>query len=293
MLKSMTGYGKGETVSPSYGRFTVEVHSVNRKYCDVIINLPKQLLILESKIREIIQKDITRGRINVYISHPKEETKTQKLTINTELAKQYINGIDKIKKELNLKGELDLNLLSGLKEIIIHTDFEINPERVWNTIEKALRKAINAFRKMRIKEGDTIAHQIEKPLKEIEKYLGKVRNLVPKLIKHFKNKLEKKLKEVNINVSNADERVQKEVAIVATHMDITEEINRMESHIKQFKSLVKKNEPVGRTLDFLLQEMMREINTMGSKAVHTEISTYAIYIKSQLEKIREQIQNIE
>lgn len=292
MFKSMTGYGKGEAVSRPYGRFTVEVHGVNRKYCDIIINLPRQLLVLESRIREIIQSGVTRGRINVFVSQPKEIF-GHKLFINTDLAKQYFRSIKKLKKELKLKGELDLSLITSLKEIVTYLEPETDPRRVWPVLERALKKALGEFNQMRIKEGMTIARQIEKPLFDIEEHLQEIGGLVPQLAERFKERLESRLEETRISVSHTDERIQKEVAILAEHMDITEELNRMKSHIAQFRSLVNKRQAVGRTLDFLLQEMIREVNTMGAKAVHTEISTQVVYIKSELEKIREQIQNVE
>lgn len=292
MFKSMTGYGRGEAVCREYGRFGVEVHGVNRKYCDIIVNIPKHLLVLESKIREIVQSEVTRGRINVFVAQPKE-LRGHKLFINKELAKQYFRNIKSLKKELKLKGELDISLITGLKDIITYSEPEMDPRKVWPALEGALKEAVKGFNQMRVKEGITIARQIEKPLCEVEKRLEKIEGIVPRLVEHFKKRLENKLREAGISVSHSDERVQKEVAILSEDIDITEELNRMRSHIGQFRSLVKKHQAVGRTLDFLLQEMMRETNTMGSKAVHTEISTHVVYIKAQLEKIREQIQNVE
>ena len=293
MFKSMTGYGKGEAVSRSYGKFTVEIHSVNRKYCDIIINLHKHLLVLESKMREIIQSEVIRGRINVFVSQPKKVYSGHKLFIDTGLAKQYFRSINKFKKEFKLKGELDISLITSFKDVVTYLEPEIDPRKVRPALEQALRKALKGFNQMRIKEGMTIARQIEKPLCDIEKRLQKIEGKVPEIIEHFNNRLLARLKEAGIGINHTDERVQKEISILAEHMDITEELNRMRSHISQFRSLEKKREAVGRTLDFLLQEMMREVNTMGSKAVHTEISTHVVYIKSQLEKIREQIQNVE
>lgn len=293
MFKSMTGYGKGEATSRSYGRFTVEIHSVNRKYCDIIINLPKPLLVLESKMREIIQNEVIRGRINVFVSQPKKAYGGHKVFIDTDLAKQYFRSINSLKKEFKLKGEPDIGLITGFKDVVSYLELEMDPRKVQPALEQALKKALKGFNQMRIKEGMTIARQIENPLCDIEKRLEKVETKVPEIIEHFNNRLLARLREASISINHTDERVQKEIAILAEHMDITEELNRMKSHIGQFRSLVEKHEAVGRTLDFLLQEMMREINTMGSKAVHTEISIHVVYIKSQLEKIREQIQNVE
>lgn len=292
MLKSMTGYGRAEVKDRTFGEFYVEIQGINRKYCDININLPKNLLALESKIRDIITVDITRGRINVFVGHIKSHI-AQRLNINTDLVKEYYGVLKKVKRELKLKGELDISLISGLKEFIMQTEPQVDVLKVWPVIEKALKNSIKNFQAMREKEGIAISCHIEEPLKDIEGYIAKVKNISPQLVINFKEKLENRLKEAGISVSYTDERVQKEVAILAEHSDITEEINRMESHISQFKSLMKKNESVGRTMDFLIQEMMRETNTMGSKAMHSEISTCVVNMKSLLEKIREQIQNVE
>lgn len=292
MIKSMTGYGRAGVKDRAYGEFFVEIQGVNRKYCDININLPKHLLMLEPKIRDVIQAHVTRGRINIFVGQPKGY-ELHRLDINANLVKEYYGILKRLKKELKLKGELDINLLTGLKEFLIFSEPEIEIQRVWPIVEKALKGAIKNFQIMREKEGATISRQIEEPLKDIEDRITEIEHIVPHLVGSFKERLENRLKEVGLTVNHADERVQKEVAILAEHIDITEELNRMRSHITQFRSLVKKDEPVGRTMDFLIQEMMREMNTMGSKAVHTEISTHVVYIKSQLEKIREQIQNVE
>lgn len=292
MLRSMTGYGRGEAEERAYGEFFVEIHGVNRKYCEVNVNLPKHLLVLEPKIREIILANIARGRINVFVGQTKIH-EAQKLFINIDLVKKYYDTLKKIKKGLKLKGELNIGLISGLKDFIVQTEPEVDSEKVWPIISRALSGAIKHFQAMREKEGATICRQIEKPLEDVKNRVAQIESIVPQVVKNFKERLENKIKEIGLSVSSTDERIQKEIAILAEHMDITEEINRMESHLIQFKSLAKKDEPVGRTMDFLIQEMMRETNTMGSKAVHTEISTHIVYIKSQLEKIREQIQNVE
>lgn len=292
MLKSMTGYGRAEAKDRKYGEFFVEIQGINRKYCDINVNLPKHLLMLEPKIREIIQANITRGRINVFVGQQKMG-EMHKLYINDSLVKEYYKMLKKIKKDLKLKGELDIGLIAGLKEFIIALEPEVDPTNVWPTVKHALNGAIGHFQTMRDKEGTTICHQVEKPLEDVENRIIQIGGIVPNLVENFKKRLEGRIKEVGLTVSHTDERIQKEVEILAEHTDITEEINRMKSHIAQFRGLEKKDEPVGRTMDFLIQEMMREMNTMGAKAVHSEISTHVVHIKSQLEKIREQIQNVE
>lgn len=292
MLKSMTGYGRSEAKDSKYGEFFVEIQAVNRKFFDININLPKHLLMLESKVRDIVVQYVTRGRINVFVGQ-KKAYKAQDLEINIDLVKEYFKTLKKIKTELRLKGDIGIELLSGLKDIMVVSEPYTEPSKIWPSIDKALKSAIKQFQLMREKEGSAILKQIEESLKDIEKRVLEIQEILPKLSENFKNKLQNRLKEIGISISQSDERVQKEVAIIAEHVDVTEEIHRMKSHISQFRDLMKKNEPIGKTIDFLIQELMREINTMGNKAAHEDISKHVIYIKSELEKIREQIQNIE
>lgn len=292
MPKSMTGYGRSDVKSRLYGEFSIEIQGVNRKYCDININLPKNMLVLEQKIREIVRKSVSRGRISVHIGQPRVY-KDRKIHINKPLINKYFQALKKIKKEFKLKGEIDINMITKCPEFISVMNAEIEPSKIWGEIEKSLKKAIKDFQQMRQKEGHIICRQIEKPLTDIGSRIEKIRKVLPKIEIHFQKRLEERLNKIAITAKETDERVQREVAILAEHMDITEELNRMKSHVAQFKSLMKESESVGKTMDFIIQEMLREANTMGSKAVHTEISTHVIYIKSKLEIIREQIQNVE
>jgi uncharacterized protein (TIGR00255 family) len=288
----MTGYGRAEIKDKVFGEYFAEVQGVNRKYCDININMPKHLLSLETKVREIVLKFATRGRINVFVGQKKSCGKNT-VNIDTALVKEYYKALGKIKKELKIGGAIDISLLAGIRDFITLSEDESAPIKVWPVIERVLEEALQKFQSMREKEGTAIGRQIEDSLKDIEKRVSAIEVVVPSLLKGFKERLETKIREVGIAISDKDERIQKEIAILSEKTDITEEIHRMKSHIVQFRALVKKNEPVGKTMDFLVQEMMREINTMGNKAIHTEISANVVYIKSILEQIREQIQNVE
>jgi len=292
MLKSMTGYGRCEVKDKTFGEYFVEIQGVNRKYCDININIPKHFLSFENKVREIILEYATRGRINVFVGQQKAYGKDE-VSINTNLIKEYYKALKNVKKELKLAGEIDIGLLSGVKDFITISETEGKPAEIWPIIEKALRGALKQFQSMREKEGVAIVKQIENSLVDIEKRVLLIEAIVPDLLKGFKERLESRIKEIGLTVSDKDERVQKEIAILSERIDITEELHRIRSHFSQLKLLLKKNEPVGKTIDFLIQEMMREINTMGNKAAHTEISTHVVYIKSILEQMREQIQNVE
>ncbi len=292
MLRSMTGYGRGEAKSREYGMLVVEIQGINRKYCDIHVHLPHQLLSLEPEIRRIIQKHIARGRINVFVSLSSDARKG-KIHIDKTLIKQYLRTLKGLKKELKLAGELDLNLIAGLKDIIIQPGVELNPNLAWPPMERALTEGIKKFNETRQKEGAGIARQMKTLLADIKIYVDKIEKIMPRLADHFKERLLHRIREAGVNISDQDERVQKEVAIMAENEDISEELQRSKAHLKTFAGLFNKNQVVGRTMDFVSQELLREVNTIGSKALHTEVSPHVIHIKSQLEKIREQIQNIE
>ena len=289
----MTGYGRGEAKNKDYGSLVVEVQGVNRKYCDIHIHLPHHLLILEQEMRKLIQEQVARGRINVFVSFTMNVARKANVHIDKELVRQYFSTLQGLKKELKLKGDLDLSLVAGLKDILVQSEVTIDPQAVWPTIEKALNLALKNFNQTRKEEGTGIAKQITGLLTNLGKRLEKIEIVVPKLTKQYKERLVNRIRELGVNISDADERIQKEVAILAEHIDITEELQRSRAHLAAFQELYNKDDVVGRTMDFLVQELLREANTIGSKAMHTEISADVIFIKSQLEKIREQIQNIE
>jgi len=293
MFRSMTGYGRSEIKDLIHGEFFVEVQGVNRKYSDVNINLPKNLLALEPKIKDVIAQFVTRGRINVFVGQTKTKGK-QAAKINTKAVKEYYEVLKKLQRDLKIKGEIDLlTLMSGVREYILTGEEETDPIKIYPLVERALKGALKNYQSMREKEGHNLAKLIEGILRGIEGRISVIEKAVPKIIKNFKNRIEERMKEISISVSSADDRIQKEISMLSERVDISEELGRMGSHISQFRVLMKKDEPVGKTLDFLIQEMMREVNTMGSKALHTDVSSNTIFIKSDLEKIREQIQNIE
>lgn len=289
MLRSMTGYGRAEESDRVYGRFFVEIQGINRKYFDLSINLPKNLLMLETKIRDVVLRDVSRGRVNIFIGQEKRD----QLIINKPLIKKYYKAIKEIKNELKMKGDVDINLLAGLKEFITVTESGTGSSNVWKIVERCLKDALKKFQAMREKEGKMILRHIDKSLEDIETHIEGIEVIVPGLEKSFMDRLLAKIREIGLSTGDTDERVRKEVAIIAERCDVTEEINRMKSHIIQFRNLADRNEPIGKTMDFLIQEMMREINTLGNKTGHAEISKHVIFVKSELEKIREQVQNVE
>ena len=292
-MRSMTGYGRGDAGKDGF-KFTVELNSINRKQSDISINLPKELIELESRIRDEINAHLSRGRINVVVAFHRSNAKAEdQVELDMGLAKAYHRAIQKLQKEIKLNGSLTLDTILRAPGVMKLAETTVDAESVWPHVEAALRKAIGGLVKMREKEGKFLANDLSERLSLLEGGLELIRKTAPEIITRYREQLHARIKEAGLDVSLDDERLVKEVVFFADRADISEEITRLSSHLKQFRDCLKSNEPVGRTLDFLAQEMGREINTIGSKANAAEISQQVVKMKAELEKIREQIQNIE
>jgi uncharacterized protein (TIGR00255 family) len=289
----MTGYGRGDAGKDGF-KFTVELNSINRKQSDISINLPKELIELESRIRDEINAHLSRGRINVVVAFHRSNAKAEdQVELDMGLAKAYHRAIQKLQKEIKLNGSLTLDTILRAPGVMKLAETTVDAESVWPHVEAALRKAIGGLVKMREKEGKFLANDLSERLSLLEGGLELIRKTAPEIITRYREQLHARIKEAGLDVSLDDERLVKEVVFFADRADISEEITRLSSHLKQFRDCLKSNEPVGRTLDFLAQEMGREINTIGSKANAAKISQQVVKMKAELEKIREQIQNIE
>jgi uncharacterized protein (TIGR00255 family) len=292
-MRSMTGYGRGDAAKDGF-KFTVELNSINRKQSDISINLPKELVELEPRIRDEINAHLSRGRINVVVAFHRSSAKAEEqVELDVALAKAYHRAIQKLQKEMKLNGSLTLDTILRAPGVMKLAEASMDAESVWSNIESALRKAITGLVKMREKEGRFLANDLTERLNLLEGGLELITKSAPETVTRYRAQLHARVKEAGIDVPMDDERLVKEVVFFADRCDISEEITRLSSHLKQFRDGLKSNEPVGRTLDFLAQEMGREINTIGSKANAAEISQQVVKMKAELEKIREQIQNIE
>ena len=292
-MRSMTGYGRVDAGKDGF-KFTVELNSINRKQSDISINLPKELIELESRIRDEINAHLSRGRINVVVAFHRSNAKAEdQVELDMGLAKAYHRAIQKLQKEIKLNGSLTLDTILRAPGVMKLAETTVDAESVWPHVEAALRKAIGGLVKMREKEGKFLANDLSERLSLLEGGLELIRKTAPEIITRYREQLHARIKEAGLDVSLDDERLVKEVVFFADRADISEEITRLSSHLKQFRDCLKSNEPVGRTLDFLAQEMGREINTIGSKANAAKISQQVVKMKAELEKIREQIQNIE
>jgi uncharacterized protein (TIGR00255 family) len=288
----MTGYGRGETDHEGT-KFTVELNSVNRKQSDVVVNLPRDLVELEPRIRQTINENISRGRTNATVSLHSGSNGTRKLALNTELARSYHEAMQSLQKELDAPGEITITTILQAPGVMRFPEEALIPQDAWPAVEGALRAALADLIKMREREGKHLAKDLIHRLKAIRKKLKEVRALHPEVVKRYRTTLLDRIQKAGLPLPNDDERVLKEVTFFADRADVSEELTRLESHLAQFAHHLRSKDPVGRTLEFITQEIFRELNTLGAKANDAAISQRVIGCKAELEKIREQVQNVE
>ncbi len=293
-MKSMTGYGRGECAQDGF-KLTVELSSVNRKQAEVSVTLPRELDMLETQIRDVVNRRIARGRVNVRVSlHAAEGKLSARKHINHALAKDYATELAKLAKSLKLASEISLDQLLRAPGVF-HTDEELaETEDLWPAAEKSLNQGLVALLKMREREGAHLARDLAARIAVMCSAVEKVQKQAPLTAENYRRNLLDRIKSAGIeNIAPDDERLLKEIVLFADRSDISEELTRLQSHFQQFADCVKSKEPVGRTLDFLAQEMNREINTIGSKANDAVISREVVTLKAELEKFREQAMNVE
>jgi uncharacterized protein (TIGR00255 family) len=288
----MTGYGRGE-IDANGIKFSVELNSVNRKQSDIVINLPRDLAELEPRIRQTINENISRGRTNVSVAFHHGANGAGLLALDTELARSYHEAMRALQKELNAPGEITIGAILQAPGVMRLPEQVINAQEVWPPIERALRAALADLVKMREREGRHLAKDLIGRLKAIRKSLKEIRSLHPDVVKKYRAALLERLGKAGLPIALDDERLLKEISFFADRADVSEELTRMESHLAQFAHHLRKNEPVGRTLEFITQEIFRELNTLGAKANDAAISQRVVAAKAELEKIREQVQNLE
>jgi uncharacterized protein YicC (UPF0701 family) len=269
-MKSMTGYGRGECARDGF-KITVELSAVNRRQPEISVNLPRELEMLESPVRDAINAQVARGRVTARIGiHAADGKSSARAHLNLPLAKAYATELARLAKSLKISGEISL------------------------VVEKALKPALAALVKMREREGAHLAEDLASRIGVMRQSAGKIQKQSPETAENYRRHLLERIRSAGIEaIAPDDERLLKEVVVFADRSDITEELTRLQSHFQQFEDCRKSNEPVGRTLDFLAQEMNREINTVGSKANDAVISREVVTLKAELERFREQAQNVE
>ena len=292
-MKSMTGYGRGESAQNGF-KITVEVSSVNRKQTEIAVNLPRDLEVLEAQIRDEINRRIARGRLTVRLSvHAAEGAATSK-RLNPALARAYAKELRGLAKSLRLPDDVTLDLLARAPGVLQQDEEIRDAESLWPGTAQALKAALDMLLKMREREGAFLGKDLKTRVALMRAGVVRVRRRAPQVTEHYRAQLIARIKSAGLESPVLDdERLIKEVFYFADRSDISEELTRLDSHFQQFDDCVKSKEPVGRTLDFLAQEINREINTLGSKANDSLISREVVLLKTELEKFREQVQNVE
>ena len=290
----MTGYGRGDCSQDGF-RITVELSSVNRKQAEISVNLPRELEILEGQIRDLINRHIARGRLTVRVSlHVGETVSSARMHINVPLAKAYAQELTRLAKQLNLPGPVTLDHLARAPGVFQTNEDLAVEEDFWPGVQKALTQALTQLVRMREREGEHLAKDLTKRIEIMRKATERVRKHAPAVAERYRQQLIERIRSAGLEApGDDDERLLKEIVYFADRSDITEELTRLQSHYQQFEEGRKSKEPVGRMLDFLAQEMNREVNTIGSKANDSLISREVVVLKAELEKFREQAQNVE
>lgn len=291
-MRSMTGYGRGEG-DHAGAKFTVELNSVNRKQSDIVVNLPRDLTELEPRIRKTVNENIARGRTNVLVSFHSSGNGMGKLALDTELARSYHEALLALQKELSAPGEITIGTILQAPGVMRLPEQILEAEKVWPAVERALSGALAELIKMREREGRHLAKDLIHRLKTIRKELKGIRALHPHVVTKYRAALLERIQKAGLPIGADDERLVKEISFFADRADISEELTRLESHLAQFAHQLRKNEPVGRMLEFITQEIFRELNTLGAKGNDAAISQHVVACKAELEKVREQIQNLE
>lgn len=295
-MYSMTGYGQARVKCP-YGNFHVVVSSVNHKFRDISVKLPYELTVLEWKTRKLIEKEVKRGKINVFVRW-EDKKLNKKVEVDTKLAEKYLSALRQIARELHLKDEMKIKtfadfcqLIGNFPEIVRIKESEVKSTTLWPFVDEGVVRALRLFLEMRGREGDVTEKALRKSLSVIEKKLKSIRKMTCSVARNYARHFREKVRELDVEF---DERLfASEIAVIVQRMDIEEEVVRLSGLLGEFSEAIGKKEEVGRKLDFFIQEMNRETNTVGSKSDSLDISKKVIDIKTELQRMREQVQNIE
>ena len=291
MIKSMTGYGRGQAQVDGLS-FSVEIRAVNHRYGDINIKAPRLLLPLEAQIKKQVSTLLKRGKVDVFITQETAGQVAAQPMVNKPLADAYMQIFKQLADDYAISGGVGLNLLLAQKDVLTLQDVDIEEQDLSVCLNSAIDSALQALLVMREKEGEATAVDMKQRLGLLEELLEKIVVRAPQVPLEWQQKLKDRLERLGDDAGDP-QRVAQEIAVFADRCDISEEVTRFNSHLAQFSELLQKEEPVGRQMDFLVQELNREANTMGSKSNDADLTRQVVLLKSELEKIREQVQNIE
>lgn len=291
-MRSMTGFGR-ERIVAGGKEYLVEIRSVNSRYCELTAKVPKNYTYLEEKLKTLVKSRLSRGKAEISLTVYDIQGRDTAITVNTLVVKRYLEEMRKCSKELGLKDDIELSDIFRMTDAFTVVRPEEDEDVIWANAESAAKGALDKFTAMRETEGEKLKADILEKLAGIERMTEEVERLSPETVKAYRERLYTRLKEVLENVQADEQRIIAEAAIFADKTAVDEETIRLHSHFKQFREMTEAKEPVGRKLDFLVQEINRESNTIGSKCQDLRVTKLVIEMKSEIEKIREQIQNIE
>lgn len=292
MIKSMTGFGRSEIVKGNR-KISVEIKSVNHRYLEAGIKMPKKLNVFESRMRDLLKKYATRGKIDIFINYEDDSESQVNLKFNQNIADEYMAIFNNMSEKYNLKNDMTVGGLARFPEVITMDEVQEDEEELWHFIEEAMKAALEQFVNTRILEGENLKKDLLGKLDHMEELVAFVEKRSPEIMKEYRSKLESKVKELLGDTTIDESRIATEVIIYADKICVDEETIRLRSHIEHARKCLNEDGGIGRKMDFIAQEMNREANTTLSKANDIEISNAAIDLKTEIEKVREQIQNIE
>lgn len=291
-MQSMTGYGRSE-ISNSQFHFTVEMRSVNHRYLDVVLRYPRIYAPLEARMKQLVGAYFARGRIEVAIVQQTLGAEQREITLDQDLAQQYYQGLQQLQEALRLPGTIDLGLLLTQREILKIEEVDTDAESVWALLSQGMEQALQALRDMRCQEGAMLREDLQTRLQTVSGYVDGIRQRVPLVLEGYLQRLEARVAELFQNYEFDPDRLNQEAVLFAERSDVAEELTRLESHMQALTRLFELPDAIGRKSEFLLQEVNREVNTIASKSNDAQISQDVVEIKSELERMREQIQNVE
>jgi uncharacterized protein (TIGR00255 family) len=288
----MTGYGRSE-VHNAQLQLTVEARSVNHRYLDVALRYPRLYTPLETRMKRLVSQHFARGRIDITIAVQAGRIERRSLSLDYTLAQQYYHALQQLQKTLQLPGTIDLSTMLSLRDILTVEEASTDVEEAWELIATGLEEALQALKRMRLQEGEFLGRDLQERIQAVMHHVEAIRQRVPLVVTEYRQRLEQRVQELFQQFPLDAERVSQEAILFAERADVTEELTRLEAHMHAFAGMLWSPEAVGRKIEFLLQEMHREVNTIASKSNDADISQRVVEIKSELERMREQSQNVE
>ena len=293
MIRSMTGFGHGEVSNDKNQKVTVEMKSVNHRYCDISLKLPKKLAMFEANIRNIMKEYASRGKIDIYVSYEDLSETAVSLHYNQAMAEEYMQVFKKMQEDFNIETKITAEALAKYPEVVTIEEVQQDEEVWWELLEAALRQAAEKFVETRTIEGANLKRDLLGKLDQMAADVAFIEERSPQIIAEYRSKLEEKVKEFLEDSTIEENRIAAEVTLYADKIAVDEEIVRLQSHISSMTDVLESDESIGRKLDFMAHEMNREANTILSKSSDVDLADHAIELKTNVEKVREQIQNIE